>query len=77
MILKQKKSNEIRFFYQKMNFFSFLYYSHFLKIIYMERPHQMDKIVGIMTRARDQNRRLSNDEAKQLDVLLHNMFHSN
>ena len=43
----------------------------------MDRPRQMDKIVDIMTSARDQNRRLSHDEAKQLDELLHTMFHSN
>lgn len=41
----------------------------------MQRPEQMDAVVNIMTHAREQHRRLSHDEAKQLDKLLQNIFH--
>jgi len=41
----------------------------------MDRPERMDEIVSIMSTASHEHRKLTSEEAKDLDKLLQNIFH--
>jgi len=56
------------------NFFIFGFL-RILALYHMHRPQRMDEIVGIMANAHHQHRRLSHDETKKLDQILHSIFH--
>ncbi len=41
----------------------------------MDRPERMDEIVSIMSTASHEHRKLTSEEAQDLDKLLQNIFH--